>query len=180
MKYEDTLGTIMLDEETIQRRVDELGAQISADYEREFPGEPVICITILKGGAIFASDLLRRLTVDARIDFMAVSSYGSATKSSGVVKIIKDLDTDLAGKNVLILEDIIDSGLTLSYLVENLWNRGPKSIRICAFLNKPARRKTNLKPEYVGFEIENRFIVGYGLDYDEKYRNLPYITCLDE
>ena len=177
---EDKLGTVMLDEETIARRVAELGAEISADYERDFPGEPVLCITILKGGAIFASDLLRRLTVDARIDFMAVSSYGSSTKSSGVVKINKDLDTEIAGKNVLIAEDIIDSGLTLQYLVESLWARGPKSIRICTFLDKPARRKADIKPDYVGFEIENRFIVGYGLDFDEKYRNLPYITCLDE
>ena len=177
---EDKLGTVMLDEETIARRVAELGAEISADYERDYPGEPVLCITILKGGAIFASDLLRRLTVDARIDFMAVSSYGSSTKSSGVVKINKDLDTEIAGKNVLIAEDIIDSGLTLQYLVESLWARGPKSIRICPFLGKPARRKADIKPDYVGFEIENRFIVGYGLDFDEKYRNLPYITCLDE
>ncbi len=180
MNYEDTLGSVMFDEETIAKRVAELGAQISADYEREYPGEEVICVTILKGGAVFASDLLRRLTVDARIDFMAVSSYGSSTKSSGVVKIIKDLDTDIQGKNVLIMEDIIDSGVTLNFLVENFWDRGPKSIKICTFLNKPARRRVDLVPEYIGFDIENRFIVGYGLDYDEKYRNLPYITCLDE
>ena len=133
-----------------------------------------------EGRSRFASDLLRRLTVDARIDFMAVSSYGSGTKSSGVVRINKDLDTDIEGKNILIVEDIIDSGLTLHYLIENLWYRAPKSIRICTFLNKPARRRVDLPVDYIGFDIENRFIVGYGLDYDEKYRNLPYITCLDE
>jgi hypoxanthine phosphoribosyltransferase len=180
MNYEDTLGKIMYDEETIAKRVAELGAQISADYERDYPGEELLCITILKGGAVFASDLLRRLTVDARIDFMAVSSYGSSTKSSGVVRINKDLDTDIEGKNVLIVEDIIDSGLTLHYLIETLWYRGPKSIKICTFLNKPARRRVDLPVDYIGFDIENRFIVGYGLDYDGKYRNLPYITCLDE
>ena len=180
MKFEDTLGKVLLDEETIRRRVDELGAQISADYEKEYPGESVIIITVLKGGAIFASDLLRRMTVDTRIDFMAVSSYGSSTQSSGVVKINKDLDTNIQGKNVLVVEDIIDSGLTLSYLVENLWSRGPQSIKICTFLDKPARRKVDLKPDYTGFEIENLFIVGYGLDFDEKYRNLPYVTCLEE
>ena len=177
---EDKLGTVMLDEETIARRVAELGAEISADYERDYPGEPVLCITILKGGAIFASDLLRRLTVDARIDFMAVSSYGSSTKSSGVVRILKDLETPIEGKNVIIVEDIIDSGLTLDYIKGYLQGRHPKSLRICAILDKPSRRKVQIRADYVGFEVEDKFIVGYGLDFDQHYRNLPYISWLKE
>ena len=135
-------------------------------------------IGILRGATMWMAELMKRVNLDMVIDFMAVSSYGSATKTSGIVKINKDLDTEIAGKNVLIAEDIIDSGLTLQYLVESLWARGPKSIRICTFLDKPARRKADIKPDYVGFEIENRFIVGYGLDFDEKYRNLPYIGIL--
>ena len=179
MDYKNTLGEIILDEETINNRVKELGAQISADYDKEYPGEPVIIICILKGGSIFAADLLKKLTIDARIDFMAVSSYGASTKSMGVVKINKDLDTSIEGKNVLIVEDIIDSGLTLHYLIKSLWGREPKSIKVCTLLDKPARRKVEMNADYVGFEVENKFIVGYGLDFDEKYRNLPYITCLD-
>ena len=179
MMNNEVLGNVMLDEETLAKRVKELGEQISADYDRDYSGEPVIIICILKGASIFAGDLLKKLTIDARIDFMAVSSYGASTKSSGVVKINKDLDTSIEGKNVLIVEDIIDSGLTLHYLIKSLWGRNPKSIKVCTLLDKPARRKVDMKADYVGFEIENRFIVGYGLDYDEKYRNLPYITCLE-
>ena len=129
---------------------------------------------------MFLSDLMKRIDLDGRIDFMAVSSYGSATKSTGVVKINKDLDASIENKNVIIVEDIIDSGLTLHYLVENLWRRGPKNIKVCTLLDKPERRAVDMKADYVGYEVENRFIVGYGLDYDEKYRNLPYITCLEE
>lgn len=180
MKSSDVLGKVMLDEETILNRVKELGRQISADCDRDFNGEPVIIVCILKGASIFAADLLKNLTVDARIDFMAVSSYGASTKSTGVVKINKDLDTSIEGKNILIVEDIIDTGLTLHYLIKSLWGRNPKSIRVCTLLDKPERRKVEMRADYVGFEIENKFIVGYGLDYDEKYRNLPYITCLDE
>ena len=175
MKYEDTLGKILFDEETIARRVAELGAQISADYEREYPGEPVLCVTILKGGAIFACDILRRLTVDARIDFMAVSSYGASTKSSGIVRIIKDLDEPLEGKDVLVVEDIVDSGRTVSYLTELFRDRKAASIRYCTLLDKPERRVVDLDMDYVGFRIPDKFVVGYGMDYDQRYRNLPYI-----
>ena len=179
MNNKEALGRVMLDEETIAKRVKELGEQISADYDRDFNGEPVVIVCILKGACIFASDLLKKLTVDARIDFMAVSSYGASTKSTGVVKINKDLDTSIEGKNILIVEDIIDTGLTLHYLIKSLWGRNPKSIKVCTLLDKPERRKVEMTADYIGFEIENKFIVGYGLEYDEKYRNLPYITCLD-
>lgn len=172
----DVLGTIMLTEEQIQTRVRELGAEITKDYQ----GESVLLVCVLKGACMFLSDLMKRIDLDVRIDFMAVSSYGSSTKSTGVVKINKDLDSSIENKNVIIVEDIIDSGLTLNYLVENLWQRGPKSIRVCTLLDKPERRKVDMKADYVGFEVENRFIVGYGLDFDEKYRNFPYITCLEE
>lgn len=172
----DVLGTIMLTEEEIQNRIRELGAEIT----RDFQGESVLLICVLKGACMFLSDLMKRIDLDVRIDFMAVSSYGSSTKSTGVVKINKDLDVSIEGKNVIIVEDIIDSGLTLHYLVENLWHRNPKKIKVCTLLDKPERRQVEMKADYVGFEVENRFIVGCGLDYDEKYRNFPYITCLEE
>ena len=170
------LGTIMLTEEQIQSRIRELGAEIT----RDFQGESVLLICVLKGACMFLSDLMKRIDLDVRVDFMSVSSYGSATKSAGVVKINKDLDESIAGKNVMIVEDIIDSGLTLHYLVENLWRRGPKNIKVCTLLDKPERRQVDMKADYVGFEVEDRFIVGYGLDYDERYRNFPYITYLEE
>ena len=172
----EPLGTILLTEEQIQKRIQELGKQISSDYQ----GKELIMICILKGACVFLSDLMKRVDVDVRIDFMAISSYGSSTKSTGVVRINKDLDSSIEGKNVLIVEDIIDTGLTLSYLKENLWGRGAASIKICTLLDKPERRKVDIKADYIGFEVENKFIVGYGLDYDEKYRNLPYVTCLGE
>lgn len=173
-KYQ--FGEIMITKEQIEKRAKELGEEISADYK----GEEVICIGILKGSVIFMADLIRHISVDTEIDFMAVSSYGSSTKSSGVVRILKDLDSAIEGKNVIIVEDIIDSGITLDYLREYLKAMQPKTLKICTLLDKPERRARDIKADYVGFEIENKFIVGYGLDYDQKYRNLPYITCLEE
>lgn len=169
-------GEIMISEEQLKKRVLELGAMIT----KEFEGEQLLAICILKGACIFLSDLIRAIGIDTSIDFMAVSSYGSATVSSGVVRIIKDLDISIEGKNVLIVEDIMDSGLTLHYLRENLLARNPKRLKICTLLDKPERREAEIQADYTGFVIENKFIVGYGLDYNEKYRNLPYITSLVE
>lgn len=169
-------GEIMLTEEAIQKRVKELGAQITKDYE----GEEIFVICILRGACFFTTDLLKRIENNVIIDFMAVTSYGSETKTSGVVKIIKDLDTPIDEKHVLIIEDIVDTGLTLHYLMDNLKTRNPKSLKICTLLDKPERRKIDIEADYTGFVVDNRFIVGYGLDYQQKYRNLPYITCLEE
>lgn len=166
----------MLTEEAIQKRVKELGAQITKDYE----GEEIFVICILRGACFFTTDLLKRIENNVIIDFMAVTSYGSETKTSGVVKIIKDLDTPIDEKHVLIIEDIVDTGLTLHYLMDNLKTRNPKSLKICTLLDKPERRKIDIEADYTGFVVDNRFIVGYGLDYQQKYRNLPYITCLEE
>lgn len=180
METKEVLGKVMIDEETIGKRVVELGKQITEDYNKECPGEPVIVVCILKGSTIFTADIIRNLDLDVRLDFMQVSSYGSSTMSTGIVKIKQDLENSIEGKNVLIIEDIIDSGLTLHYLIKSLWGRNPKSIKVCTLLDKPARRKIEMDADYIGFQIENRFIVGYGLDFDQKYRQLPYITCLDE
>jgi len=176
MKKEMTFGEIMISEEQLQQRISELGKQISEDYA----GKTILTICVLKGACIFMSDLLKNITTDTNIDFMAVSSYGASTSSSGVVRILKDLDASIEGKHVLIVEDIIDSGLTLHYLRDNLLARKPKSLKICTLLDKPERRLADISADYVGFVIENKFIVGYGLDYQERYRNLPYITCLVE
>ena len=165
---------ILLSEEEIAGRVAELGKQISADYE----GKNLLMISVLKGSVVFMADLMRALSVPASIDFMAVSSYGSGTKSSGVVKILKDIDIELAGKDLLIVEDILDSGMTLAYLRELLEGRNPASIRIATLLDKPSRRKADVKPDYCGFEVPDEFLIGYGLDYDEQYRNIPYIGIL--
>ncbi len=165
---------IMYSEEVLAAKVKELGAQISKDYE----GQEVLVIGILKGANVFMSDLIRKITIPIELDFMAVSSYGASTKSSGVVKILKDLDYSIEGKNVLVIEDIIDTGLTLHYLQENLISRGPKSFKICTLLDKPERRKAPIKVDYKGFDIPDEFIVGYGIDYAEKYRNLPYVASL--
>lgn len=167
---------ILLSKEQLENRVAELGAQITKDYE----GQTILLIGILKGSVPFMADLMRHIDGDVEIDFMSVSSYGSSTKSSGVVKILKDLDGGIEGKNVIIVEDIVDSGLTLSYLKKYLLGKHPASLKICTLLDKPARRKVELDPDYCGFEIEDLFIVGYGLDYDQKYRNLPYITWLKD
>lgn len=167
---------VLISKEQLAAKVAELGAQISKDYE----GEELFLIGILKGSVPFMADLMRAITLDVEMDFMSVSSYGSGTKSSGVVRILKDLDSDIAGKNVLIVEDIIDSGLTLAYLKEYLAKRNPKSIKIVTMLSKPARRKADIEADYTGFVIDDMFIVGYGLDIDQKYRNLPYISWIKE
>lgn len=173
-KYE--FGEIMISEEALKKRIKELGEEISRDYE----GKEVLAIGILKGAVLFLSDLIREISVDTKIDFMAVTSYGASTKSSGIVRILKDLDTSIEGMDIIIVEDIIDSGITLHYLRDYLMGRKPNSLKICTLLDKPERREADIKADYVGFEVENKFIVGYGLDYNEKYRNIPYITCLEE
>ena len=167
---------VLLSEDEVNARISEIAEQISKDHE----GRQVHLICILKGGVFFTCELAKRLTVPVSLDFMSVSSYGSGTKSSGVVRIIKDLDEPLEGKDVLIVEDIIDSGRTLSYLLEILWQRHPKSIQICTLLDKPERRiKKQVKVDYTCFSIPDEFVVGYGLDYDQKYRNLPYIGVVE-
>ena len=167
---------VMFSEEQVNEKIKELGAQISADMK----GEPVKIICILKGASFFACELAKRITVPVFIDFMSVSSYGDGTESSGIVRIIKDLDDSIIGENVLIVEDIIDSGRTLAYLIEILKQRGPKSIRLCTLLDKPERRvKKQVHVDYTCFTIPDEFVVGYGLDYDQKYRNLPYIGVVE-
>ena len=170
---EDVLR-VLLSEDEIREKVRELGGKITADYKNS----NLMLVTVLKGAVVFLADLMRQIDVPAEIDFMVVSSYGSGVKSSGVVKIVKDLDVPLAGKDILIVEDILDSGLTLSYINELLESRGPRSIRIATLLDKPSRRKVDLQADYIGFSVPDEFVIGYGLDYDEKYRNLPYIGIL--
>ena len=166
---------VLLTEEEVNKKISEVAAQINKDYE----GKEVHLICILKGGVFFTCELAKRLTIPVSLDFMSVSSYGSGTKSSGVVKIIKDLDEPLEGKNVIIVEDIIDSGRTLAYLIEVLKQRNPASIRLCALLNKPDRREVEVQIDYLGFDIPDEFVVGYGLDYAQKYRNLPFIGVVE-
>ncbi|MCI8763979.1 MAG: hypoxanthine phosphoribosyltransferase [Lachnospiraceae bacterium] len=167
---------VLLSEEEVNRRISEIAAQISRDYE----GKAIHMICILKGGVFFTCELAKRLTVPVSLDFMSVSSYGDDTKSSGVVRIVKDLDESLKDKDVLIVEDIIDSGRTLSYLIEVLRQREPASIRLCTLLDKPERRvKKQVKVDYTCFSIPDEFVVGYGLDYAQKYRNLPYIGVVE-
>ena len=167
---------VLLTEEEVNKKISEVAAQINKDYE----GKEVHLICILKGGVFFTCELAKRLTIPVSLDFMSVSSYGSGTKSSGVVKIIKDLDEPLEGKNVIIVEDIIDSGRTLAYLIEVLKQRGPADIRLCTLLDKPERRvKKQVQVKYTCFTIPDEFVVGYGLDYDQKYRNLPYIGVVE-
>jgi hypoxanthine phosphoribosyltransferase len=170
------IGEVLVSAEDLERRVRELGVQISRDYEGRVP----VLIGVLKGAVLFLADLMRELTVPCEIDFMAVSSYGSATDSSGVVRILKDLDNPIEGRDVLIVEDIIDSGLTLHYLLKNLKARGPASLEVCALLTKPERRRVDLPIRYVGFEIPNRFAIGYGLDHAQRYRNLRYVAALEQ
>lgn len=165
---------VLLSAEEIQEKVKELGAQISKDYE----GKNLMLISILKGSIVFMSDLMRAITIHCKIDFMAVSSYGSSTKTSGVVRILKDLDIPLENYDVLIVEDILDSGMTLDYITKILNERHPKSIKICTLLDKPSRRKIDIKADYVGFLVPDEFVVGYGLDYDERYRNAPFVGVL--
>ena len=170
---EDVLR-VLLSEDEIREKVRELGGKITADYKNS----NLMLVTVLKGAVVFLADLMRQIDVPAEIDFMVVSSYGSGVKSSGVVKIVKDLDVPLAGKDILIVEDILDSGLTLSYIKELLESRGPRSIRSATLLDKRSRRKVDLQADYIGFSVPDEFVIGYGLDYDEKYRNLPYIGIL--
>lgn len=165
---------ILFSEEEIKVKVKELGDAISKDYQ----GKDLLVIGILKGAVIFMADLVRNLSINASIDFMAVSSYGASTESSGVVRILKDLEQSIEGKNILIVEDIIDTGLTLKYLLENLKSRNPASIKVCTLLDKPSRRSVDVKANYNGFSIPDEFVVGYGLDYDEKYRNVPFVFVL--
>src|SRR5262245_26454489 len=174
VELERAVDEILIDEQTLQTRIAELGEAVSADYA----GRDLLLIGVLKGAVFFMADLMRRLTVPCEIDFMAISSYGAATDSSGVVRILKDLDVNIAGRDVLVVEDIIDSGLTLSYLMRNLKARRPGSLEICALLTKPERREIDVPVRYVGFEIPNKFVIGYGLDFAERYRNLPYIGVL--
>ncbi|MGX6448851.1 hypoxanthine phosphoribosyltransferase [Patulibacter sp. S7RM1-6] len=170
------IGEILIQADELQARVADLGAEISKDYE----GREVLLVCVLKGAVLFVSDLMRQITVPCEIDFMAVSSYGSATRSSGVVRILKDLDGSIEGKHVLIVEDIIDSGLTLQYLLRNLRSRNPASLEICSLLTKPSRREVEIPIAYTGFELPDRYAVGYGLDLAQRYRNLPYVAALTE
>lgn len=166
---------VLLTEEEVDRKIQEIGDQISRDYA----GRQVHLLCVLKGGAFFMCELAKRITVPVSLDFMSVSSYGSATKSSGVVKIVKDLDEPLKDKDVLVVEDIVDSGRTLSYLLDMLKDRGPRSVRLCTLLDKPERRVVEVHVDYTCFQIPDKFVVGYGLDYDQRYRNLPYIGVVE-
>jgi hypoxanthine phosphoribosyltransferase len=170
------VGEVVVDREQLQARVAELGTQITRDYA----GRELFLMGVLKGAVFFLADLMRHVELPCELDFMAVSSYGSLTDSSGVVRIMKDLDAPIEGKDVLIVEDIVDSGLTLAYLLRSLRSRNPRSLEVCALLVKPHRRKIELPIRYVGFEIPNRFVVGYGLDLDQRYRNLPYVATIGE
>lgn len=170
----NSIREVLIDEVTLKNKVQEMGAEITRDYK----GKSLLLIGVLKGAVIFLSDLCQQIKLPVAFDFMAVSSYGSSTKSSGVVRILKDLDESLEGRHVLIVEDIIDTGLTLDYLYRQLQNRRPASLKICTLLDKPSRRVVDVPVNYVGFEIPDYFVVGYGLDYNEQYRNLPYIAVL--
>jgi hypoxanthine phosphoribosyltransferase len=175
---EPELGEVLVTAEDLQRRVVELGEQISRDYAADSP-KPLLLIGVLKGAVFFLSDLMRYIDIPVEVDFMAVASYGSATDSSGVVRILKDLDAAIEDRDVLIVEDIVDSGLTLQYLLRNLGSRNPRTLEVCALLTKPKRRKVDLYTRYVGFEIPDRFVVGYGLDYAERHRNLPFVAVME-
>ena len=170
------VGEILVEADDLRRRVAELGDEVSRDYA----GRDLLLIGVLKGAVFFMADLMRELAVPCEIDFMAISSYGAATDSSGVVRILKDLDINIEGRDVLIVEDIIDSGLTLSYLMRNLEARQPATLEVCALMTKPERRQIDVRVRYTGFEIPNKFVVGYGLDFAERYRNLPYVAVLSD
>ncbi len=175
MSMHEDIKTVLVTEQQLKEKVAELGAQISRDYE----GKNLLLVSILKGAVVFMADLMRAVSIPCSIDFMVVSSYGGTnTTSTGLVKIVKDLDADLSGRDVLIVEDILDTGVTLSNLVPMLKLRNPNSVRICAILDKPTRRKADIQPDYEGFQVPDEFVVGYGLDYNEKYRNLPYVGVL--
>ena len=170
------LGELVVPEDVLQARIAELGKQITADYE----GRPPLLVGVLKGAFVFMSDLARAIDLPVEFDFMAVSSYGAATKTSGVVRIVKDLDLDLTDRHVLIVEDIVDSGLTLAYLRKNLWARGPASLEVCALLVREGNARTDLDLKYVAFTIPPAFVIGYGLDVAERYRNLPFVCVYNE
>jgi hypoxanthine phosphoribosyltransferase len=174
MLRDAAIGEILVQPTDLEQRVRQLGAEISRDYA----DKDLLLIGVLKGAIFFLADLMRSIEVPCEVDFMAVASYGSATDSSGVVRILKDLDAAIEGRDVLIVEDIVDSGLTLQYLLRSLSARGPRTLEICALLTKPERRKVELNPRYVGFEIPDKFAIGYGLDFAERYRNLPYVAAL--
>ncbi len=174
--HDEDIDHILLTEQQIAHRVKELGQQISQDYQ----GQELLVVGILKGAVVFYSDLIRQINLPVRLDFMVVSSYGSSTDSSGVVRILKDLSQDIQGKHVLVVEDILDTGLTLHYLTNILKHRSPASIEICTLMDKPERRKADIHAKYIGFAIPDAFVVGYGLDYDEKYRNMPSVGVLKE
>jgi hypoxanthine phosphoribosyltransferase len=174
MLRDAAIGEILVQPTDLERRVRQLGAEISRDYAEK----DLLLIGVLKGAIFFLADLMRSIEVPCEVDFMAVASYGSATDSSGVVRILKDLDAAIEGRDVLIVEDIVDSGLTLQYLLRSLSARNPQTLEICALLTKPERRKVELNPRYVGFEIPDKFAIGYGLDFAERYRNLPYVAAL--
>ena len=173
-ELERAVGEVLIDSDALSTRIRELGEEVSAYYE----GRDLLLIGVLKGAVFFMADLMRHLTVPCEVDFMAISSYGAQTDSSGVVRILKDLDINIEGRNVLVVEDIIDSGLTLSHLMRSLTARKPSTLEVCALLTKPERREIEVPVRYVGFEIPNKFVIGYGLDYAELYRNLPYIGVL--
>jgi hypoxanthine phosphoribosyltransferase len=173
-ELERAVGEVLIDQETLSARVAQLGAEVSGDYE----GRDLLLIGVLKGAVFFMADLMRHITVPCEVDFMAISSYGDSTDTSGIVRILKDLDINIEGRDVLVVEDIIDSGLTLSYLMRNLESREPASLEICALMTKPSRRQIDVPVRYIGFEIPDRFVVGYGLDLAERYRNLPYVAVL--
>ncbi|ORB32002.1 hypoxanthine phosphoribosyltransferase [Mycolicibacterium parafortuitum] len=177
--YSGDIKSVLLSEDQIKAKTAELAAQIADDYRDRESGQDLLLITVLKGAVMFVTDLARAIPLPTQLEFMAVSSYGSSTSSSGVVRILKDLDRDISGRDVLIVEDIIDSGLTLSWLLRNLATRGPRSLKVCTLLRKPEAVRADLDVEYIGFDIPNEFVVGYGLDYAERYRDLPYIGTLE-
>jgi hypoxanthine phosphoribosyltransferase len=179
--YPGDIKSVMLSSQAIQDKVAELGVQVGADYRDSVAenSQDLLLITVLKGAVFFVTDLARTIPVPTQLEFMAVSSYGSSTSSSGVVRILKDLDRDINDRDVLIVEDVVDSGLTLSWLLRNLASRHPRSLRVCTLLRKPDAARANVEIAYVGFDIPNEFVVGYGLDYAERYRDLPYIGTLD-
>ncbi len=175
-ELEQAVGEVLIDADALRARIAGLGEEISAEYS----GRELLLIGVLKGAVFFMADLMRHLTVPCEVDFMAISSYGAQTDSSGVVRILKDLDINIEGRHVLVVEDIIDSGLTLSYLMRNLESREPSSLEICALLTKPSRREIDVPVRWIGFEIPNKFVIGYGLDFAERYRNLPYVGVLSD
>jgi hypoxanthine phosphoribosyltransferase len=175
-ELERGVGDVLIDEAALGARVAELGEEVSSFYA----GRDLLLVGVLKGAVFFMADLMRHITVPCEVDFMAITSYGASTDSSGVVRILKDLDINIEGRHVLVVEDIIDSGLTLSYLIRNLETREPASLEVCALMTKPARREIDVPVRWIGFEIPNRFVIGYGLDFAERYRNLPYVGVLSE